>query len=348
MSDIAQRYINNPLLSPSELKPSCDELMVTCVFNPGAFRFENKIWLLLRVAERPRQQGDKVSLPILENGKIKIMELSKRDPELDYSDPRTVAYKGRTYLTTLSHLRLCYSDDGESFQLSSHPPILGQGPLETFGIEDCRVVEIDGTYYITYSAVSENGFGVGMISTSNWSVFHRHGMIISGPNKDCAIFPEKIDGEYWSLHRPCNQGLGGNYIWTACSKDLNYWGKHKCLAWTRDKMWDSERIGAGGPPIKTDQGWLVIYHGADSHHRYCLGTMLLALENPSRILARSIEPIMEPIMDYEKKGFFGNVVFSNGHIVEGDRIRIYYGASDEAVCGANISLEEILGQLKKN
>jgi predicted GH43/DUF377 family glycosyl hydrolase len=111
-------------------------------------------------------------------------------------------------------------------------------------------------------------------------------------------------------------------------------------------MWDSERIGAGAAPIKTNKGWLEIYHGADANHRYCLGAMLLDLNDPARILARSQEPIMEPITDYEKKGFFGNVIFTNGHIVNGDTATIYYGASDEVVCGAILSIKAILDTLE--
>ncbi|MCK5347707.1 MAG: glycosidase, partial [Candidatus Heimdallarchaeota archaeon] len=95
----------------------------------------------------------------------------------------------------------------------------------------------------------------------------------------------------------------------------------------------------------TNEGWLEIYHGADYDHRYCLGAFLLDPENPSNLLARSAEPIMEPILPYEQTGFFGNVVFTNGHLVDGDRITIYYGASDEVICGATFSIEEIVSTL---
>jgi predicted GH43/DUF377 family glycosyl hydrolase len=111
-------------------------------------------------------------------------------------------------------------------------------------------------------------------------------------------------------------------------------------------MWDSERIGAGASPVKTQRGWLEIYHGADKNNRYCLGALLLDLDDPSKVIARSEEPIMEPVMDYEKKGFFGNVIFTNGHIVNGDNITIYYGASDEVICKAEFSINNILDSLK--
>jgi beta-1,2-mannobiose phosphorylase / 1,2-beta-oligomannan phosphorylase len=346
MADIANRFNGNPILRPGDIRPSHKDFKVECLLNPGVFRFKDKIGLLLRVAERPVQKDGVITLPILRGGEVEILEFDKSDPDLVFSDPRKIFYKGATYLTTLSHLRLVCSDDGIEFTESGHSPIIGQGDAESYGIEDCRVAQIDGTYYLTYTAVSENGYGVGMMSTSDWSNFHRHGMIFPCPNKDCAIIPEKINGEYWSLHRPSGVSIGGNYIWISRSRDMEYWGKHKCLARTREGMWDSERIGAGAAPIKTKKGWLEIYHGADVNHRYCLGAMLLDLNDPSKILARSKEPIMEPMTDYEKKGFFGNVVFTNGHIVDGDNITIYYGASDEVICKAELSTRSILNLLE--
>ena len=170
-------------------------------------------------------------------------------------------------------------------------------------------------------------------------------MIFAPHNKDCALFEEKINGKYYALHRPSSPDLGGNYIWLAESTDLLHWGNHKCIAVTRPNYWDSARIGAGTSPIKTDAGWLEIYHGADDNSRYCLGALLLDIDDPSKVIARSVEPIMEPIKEYEKTGFFGNVVFTNGHIVNGDKLTIYYGASDEVICGATFSIREILKSL---
>jgi predicted GH43/DUF377 family glycosyl hydrolase len=111
-------------------------------------------------------------------------------------------------------------------------------------------------------------------------------------------------------------------------------------------MWDSARIGAGAAPIHTQEGWLAIYHGADRESRYCLGAVLLDLRDPSKVLARSQYPIMEPLADYEKSGFFGNVIFTNGHFVDGDNLTLYYGASDSVICGARFSIRKILATLR--
>lgn len=170
-------------------------------------------------------------------------------------------------------------------------------------------------------------------------------MILPPHNKDCALFSESIGGRYHALHRPSAVDLGGHFIWTARSTNLTHWGEHRLLARTRPGSWDSQRVGAGAAPIKTEVGWLELYHGADEASRYCLGALLLDLNDPTRVIARSRQPIMEPLMDYERAGFFGNVVFTNGHVVSGDTITLYYGAADEVVCGALLSLEEVLGTL---
>jgi predicted GH43/DUF377 family glycosyl hydrolase len=345
MADIARRYEKNPILKPRNIPPSADGLRVECLLNPGAFRFQDKTWLLLRVAERPLQTERAITLPVFEDGKIRILSFDRNDPDLIANDPRTIFHRGQFYLTTLSHLRLVSSDDGIHFGLSCHRPFCGTGPLESYGIEDCRVCRIEDRFYLTYTAVSGDGFGVGMMSTADWTSFSPGQMIIPGPNKDCALFEEKINGRYCCLHRPVMGTAGGHNIWLAASPDMVHWGHHRCIARTRPGMWDSERIGAGASPIKTDKGWLEIYHGADHNSRYCLGAMLLDLEDPSRVLARSREPIMEPIMPYEQTGFFGNVVFTNGHIIDGDTITLYYGASDEVICMARFSIREILSTL---
>ena len=326
--------------------------MVECVLNPGVFYFKEKTWLLLRVAERQVQKDGVVSFPVMNrDGIYTMMEFEKTDPDLDLSDSRMVTYKNITYLSTISHLRLVCSDDGIHFyEPQDHQPvhIFGRGDLETFGIEDCRVSLIDGVYHLTYTQVSENGVGVGLMRTSDWQNFTREGMILPPHNKDCALFEEKIGGKYYCLHRPSGIGLGGNFIWIATSDDLIHWGGHQCILHTRQGMWDSARVGAGAAPIKTEEGWLEIYHGADDNHRYCLGAALLDLNNPAKVLARSREPLMEPSAAYEKTGFFGNVVFTNGHLVNGDEITMYYGASDEVICGAKLSIKKILAELKNN
>lgn len=323
-------------------------MKVECVMNPGAFEYNGKIWLIMRIAERPHPTEEKVWVPYFSttNG-IDVLEFNKNDSKVVLSDPRYVIYGDTSYLSTLSHLRLMCSDDGVHFREPGDIEsfILGSEPLEEFGVEDCRVTRIGEEYLLTYTQVSRSGVGVGLIRTTNWSNMDRNSMIFPPHNKDCAIFEEKIDGMYYCFHRPSGLTLGGNYMWLASSPNLTHWGGHYCLMHTRPGKWDSERVGAGAAPIKTDHGWLAIYHGADNDHRYCLGAILLDLKDPTKVLARSEEPIMEPSTEYEKHGFFKNVIFTNGHVVRGDEILLYYGAADKVVCGASLSVKEILSTL---
>lgn len=345
--DIARRFAENPLLDPRSLSPSVEGLEIACLLNPGVFRFEGKTWLVLRVAERPAQKDGEISFPIYDSdGSVKVLSFEKNNPDLDLSDPRVICYKGQNYLTTLSYLRLVASENGRDFtEQEGYPPIFGRGLLETFGIEDCRVATMEDGFWLTFTEVSEVAVGVGLIHTEDWKDYERYGMIFPPHNKDCAIFEEKVNGKYYAFHRPSSPELGGNYIWIAESPDRFHWGNHRCVATTRKGMWDSARVGAGAPPIRTEKGWLEIYHGADDNNRYCLGALLLDLDDPSIVLARSDEPIMEPKEEYEKVGFFGDVVFTNGHLVDGDNLTIYYGASDEVICGAEFSISRILESL---
>jgi predicted GH43/DUF377 family glycosyl hydrolase len=347
MADLAQRFEQNPILKPRDVRPSVEGMEVTCLLNPGVFRYQGKTWLLVRVAERPAQVEGRTSFPILSpDGRLEVLEFDSADPRLDLNDPRVISFDGKDYLTTLSHLRLLSSEDGFTFsEPEGSLPLMGSGELETYGIEDCRVAEIDKTYYLTYTQVSSNGVGVGLRTTRDWKDFVHAGMIFAPHNKDCAIFEEQIGGMYYALHRPSSPELGGNYIWLAESRDLMHWGNHRCLAHSREGYWDSARVGAGATPIRTEEGWLEIYHGATKENRYCLGALLLDLNEPWRVLARSEVPIMEPLAPYEKEGFFGQVIFTNGHLVDGDRVTIYYGAADSVICGAHFSLSNILASL---
>lgn len=342
------RHPANPLLKPPDLKPSGPDLEIVCLLNPGVFRFAGSTWMIVRVAERPKMIPGIIRIAIREHGSLRVLEWEDADPDLDLSDPREIRHRGRTYLSTLSHLRLLQSTDGVNFaETGEYPPLHGEGGAEAFGIEDCRVASLpDGRYLLTYTAVSADGYGVGLRVTRDWKAFDHLGMILPPANKDCAIFDETIGGRYACLHRPSGVIVGGHFLWLGWSQDLRHWGGHRCIARTRPGWWDSARIGAGCAPIRTERGWLAIYHGADARHRYCLGAVLLDLANPEHVLARSKDPVMEPQAPYETCGFLGNVIFTNGHLINGREIAMYYGASDSVICLATLSIDEILASLK--
>lgn len=345
MKDLANRFPQNPLLQPQDVRPSGEGLKIECLLNPGVFRHDGKVHLLVRVAERPEPVTGRVRIPFLRDGKVEVLDVAADDPELNTDDPREFKYRGEGYLSTVSHLRLFSSSDGIRFE-DTGLQIHGRGPRETFGIEDCRVATMDdGRYVLTYTAVSADGYGVCLKTTRDWKAFEDFGLVLPPSNKDAAVFEERVGDKFFCLHRPSGVIVGGHFIWLGTSPDLRNWGGHTCIARTRPRSWDSQRVGGGAAPIRTSQGWLAIYHGADAESRYCLGALLLDLDDPSKVVARSETPIMEPLEDYEQKGFFGQVVFTNGHLVDGDRVTIYYGASDSVICGAEFSLEEIMRSL---
>jgi beta-1,2-mannobiose phosphorylase / 1,2-beta-oligomannan phosphorylase len=218
-------------------------------------------------------------------------------------------------------------------------------PYETFGLEDPRITQIDSTFYITYKVVSGNGICTGLLTTTDFVHFERHGIIFCPENIDVVMFPEKIDGTFWALTRPVPRYIGPRGIWIASSPDGVHWGEHAPLLLPMEGTFHDGKTGASCVPIKTPHGWLEIYHGSDIHDRYSLAAVLLDIEDPRKIIARPRQPLMEPESDYERQGFYGNVVFSCGAVQKGDNIVIYYGASDEFTAGAKTTIEQILSTL---
>ncbi len=342
------RSPHNPIIGPEDVKPSGADFEVIGVFNAGVARLEDQIILLLRVAERPINTNPDVVLTTIYNDaqeQLVVTEFSKNNPEIDFSDPRLIITPTETYLTSISHLRLARSKDGINFEIDDAPAISAANEYETFGIEDPRISLIDGIYYITYVAVSPLGVTTCLISTKDFISYQRHGVIFCPENKDAVLFPDKVEGKFYALHRPVSPLFNKQEIWIAESPDLYCWGNHRRLMGPNPGHWDEAKIGAGAPPLKTDSGWLEIYHGVNQNNRYCLGAVLLDGAEPWKIIARADTPILEPEAGYECDGFFGNVVFSCGLLCEDDKVRIYYGAADTVICYAELSLKEILEAL---
>lgn len=354
-----ERLAANPLIAPGDVQPSFPDWEVLGVFNAGVAQYGDEVILLLRVAERPRQTDPgRVLVPVLnaersgddaEEPIMNIVAVDKENSGLDFSDPRVIRdRKGATiYLTSISHLRVARSRDGVRFTVDEGPTVLPEGPLERWGIEDPRVTRIGDRYHIAYSAVSDRGVAVGWMTTEDFASFTREGLILAPTNKDVAIFPEAIDGKYYMLHRPVPDGIGEPEIWLAESPDLRHWGNHRFLMGLRKGKWDGARIGAGCFPIKTEAGWLILYHGADQSHRYCMGAALLDLQRPDRVLARMEEPFIVPEADYETSGFFHSVIFACGAFVKENQVLMYYGASDDSVACAAVDLPQLMSALQQ-
>ena len=344
------RHENNPVVTPVMVKPTMDGLEVKGAFNAGATIHGNEIILLLRVAESCKSEHGFISVPVysFENDKaeLTIKKFRLDDPDVQLKDTRGVTYKGVDYLSTLSTIRVARSDDGVNFTVEDRPLIYPSVPSELYGCEDPRVQKIGDDYFINYTAVSPDGWATALCTTRDFKSVERRGIIFCPQNKDVCIFPEKIAGRYWALHRPNNEGFGKPSIWISSSPNLSDWGDHRCLIRPRDNSWESLKIGGGAPPIRTDKGWLEVYHGKGEGSVYSLYTLLLDLDEPSRVIARGEKPIMIPEMDYEKKGFFPNVIFSNGLVMrpEGE-IYLYYGACDETTNLAVTSVTELLSNV---
>lgn len=342
------RPAENPLIGPEDVKPSRSDFEVIGVFNPAVARYGDEVILLVRVAERPISGHPDLVLTgfyDVEKKDIVLKEFSRSDSKNDFSDPRFVITPTQRYLTSISHLRIARSKDGLNFQLEETPALAAANDHESFGIEDPRITLIDDTYCITYVAVSPFGITTALALTKDFQTFERCGIIFCPENKDVVIFPEKIGGKYYALHRPESLLFQKREMWIAESPDLRSWGNHRRLMGIRQGSWDDLKIGAGAAPFKTESGWLEIYHGASKDNRYCLGAMLLDIDEPGRVIARSEEPILQPQTDYECDGFYTNVVFTGGLLYEKEKLRIYYGTADTSIACAEVSLQEVLETL---
>lgn len=352
------RCEQNPLLTPADVKPSDPRFQVDGVFNCGVARYRDEIILLCRVAESVKQREEgKIEVPIVVNeggsDKIATVVYDKRvQTQFNYSDSRTI-YRTRpnggritVNLTSLSHLRVARSKDGIHFTIDEKPSIMPIASQESWGMEDPRITQIGEVYYITYSAVTENGVCTSLMKTEDFKSFERMGIIFGPENKDVTIFPEKIGGQYVAFNRPVPFEIGNPSIWIAKSTNLIHWGEQELfMAVSKEKSWDAGRVGGGAVPVKTEKGWLVVYHAADENDRYCLGIYLLDLEQPKKIIGKLDVPFLEPETAYEKEGFFGNVVFTCGALLEGETFIIYYGAADDKICRADVALKDIYGML---
>lgn len=339
-----KRAIENPIITIKDIKPSNPNLKVDGCFNCGATIYNNQTVLLLRIAESANSNGTHVRIPVLnDHNELEIMSIDRLDPMYNFGDSRTISnqFKKVQHLTSLSHFRRAISSDGIHFEIDDKPWIFPHGKMEAWGIEDPRVTRIDGRYLITYTAVSRHGVAVGLIETKDFNTFERKGIILPVDNKDVSIFPEKINGKYYMYHRPVPSDIGYPNMWSAESFDLMHWGNHKLVLTVNEDSWENGRVGGGAPSIKTPKGWLHIYHAATKESVYQLGAFLTSLDDPTVITHKTCKPILKPETDYEKHGFFGNVVFTCGVILDENLVKIYYGAADDKVCLATIELQEL-------
>lgn len=246
------------------------------------------------------------------------------------------------------------SKDGVHFKVDSKNMIV---PPDEYpyvpheGIFDARITPIEGVYYITYNVASRLGGRIMLARTTDFQSIETVGFIAGPDHRNCALFPEKVGGYYVRLERPQGQSEGDIYI--GYSPDLIHWGKTKLLLEKYTRYWESAKVGPGPSPVKTDKGWLTLYHGCRrgmNGYIYMVGCMLLDLEDPSRIIGKINEPILSPEMYYERVGIVNNVVFPTAAIVYGDpdELKVYYGAADTCIGLATGSISNLVDLCLKN
>jgi predicted GH43/DUF377 family glycosyl hydrolase len=259
----------------------------------------------------------------------------------------------------LSHLTVARSADGVTgWRIDSAPTFVGNPvthPEEIWGIEDPRITYVDEEqrWIVAYTAYSKGGPLVSLASTEDFVTFERLGAIMPPEDKDAALFPVKFGGRWALIHRPISSyGAFGAHIWISFSPDMTHWGDHRILLKAREGgWWDARKIGLSPPPLKTDHGWLIMYHGVRntaSGSIYRLGLALLDIENPLRVLKRCREWVFTPVEAYERFGDVGDVVFPCGWVVVEDEIRLYYGAADTSIGLATGRLSEVLSWLDEH
>jgi predicted GH43/DUF377 family glycosyl hydrolase len=280
-------------------------------------------------------------------------------------NPAATMYEGKTLLLAraedrqgFSHLARAISKDGiTEWAFDKEPSIAAEPdlfPEETWGIEDPRITYMEETknWIIAYTSFSRKGPTVSIAFTEDFENYDKQGSIMPPDDKDAALFPEKINGKYYLIHRPYSDGHKA-HIWLSSSLDLKNWGENQILLNARNGgWWDANKIGISAQPIQTEEGWLILYHGVKSTASgaiYRLGLALLDIDNPFIVLKRSNDWIFEPEQNYERFGDVNNVVFPCGwiHDEETGVVRMSYGGADTSINLATAKLEDLLNYIRK-
>ncbi|MEM8738867.1 MAG: glycoside hydrolase family 130 protein [Planctomycetota bacterium] len=310
---ILRRHAGNPLLTPRDMPVPC-----AAVYNGGVVQLGDGSFVMMNRFEAPSK-----SQHVWTSRSVDGLEFTPDSEPVRFVPPQD-PYQRRLFDQAIVHT-------GPKIGTWWDPRIC---PVQTdVGLE----------YFVTYAAVGDPGCRIGLGKTSDFkSVEH-----VSFPhhivNRNAVLFPEKIDGDYWMLHRPQRLDESGD-IWISRSPDLRYWGDCQVVA-KSERFWEKEKIGPAAPPVRTEHGWMIVYHGVFGNcngYNYGAGVMFLDLDRPWEVVARATSPILTVEAIYEMVGQVPNVVFPGGAIVGDDgTISIYYGAADYVQCLAHTSLDEL-------
>lgn len=257
-----------------------------------------------------------------------------------------------------SHLCAARSVNGVDGWVIDPQPTMSADPAnhpeELWGIEDPRITFVAeiGKYAVAYTAYSRGGPGVALALTEDFRAFERYGLVMQPDDKDAALLPRRIDGQFALIHRPVTGS--GAHVWMSFSPDLRNWGGHKLvLQARRGSWWDANHIGLSPPLIETDRGWLMLYHGVRRTGAGCLyrvGLALFDLETAQRCLLRGDSWIFGPEEQYETHGDVGYVTFPCGYTLgaDHDTLMLYYGAADTSLALATGSIRHMLDWLDRH
>lgn len=255
-----------------------------------------------------------------------------------------------------SHLTVARSSDGVSNWVVDDEPLMASEPgrrEELWGLEDPRITRVDelDAWVIAYTTYGPGGPAIALATTQDFRSVTKLGTARGPEDKNGALLSRRINGEFVLFHRPMMVAGARSDVWLSRTADLRSWSPPEPVFAAREgNWWDSARIGMGPPPMETPEGWLVLYHGVRqtvAGALYRVGLVLLDLEEPSKVLRRSSEWVMSPSESYELSGDVPGVVFPCGivHDVEGDELRIYYGAADTCIGMATASYTDVLTYL---
>jgi predicted GH43/DUF377 family glycosyl hydrolase len=248
--------------------------------------------------------------------------------------------QGHDYVSRIGY---AVSSDGLTWNRLENPVIVPHAGRDDYrGVEDPRIIALDGQFYMTYTAYGTSSYFPMIARSQNLITWDDIGPLERAENKDHVLFPEKINGRYAILHRRAR------HIWIGFSEDLRHWTDHQILMAPRpDNGWDSVSIGSNGVPIKTPDGWLLFYHGYGSPVIYRHSIALLDLNDPTRVLHRPKTFVMEPTESWEVKGDVSNALFSCANIVVGDQVYFYYAGADRLIGLATIPLVDAIAYARE-
>jgi predicted GH43/DUF377 family glycosyl hydrolase len=252
--------------------------------------------------------------------------------------------------TGRSILGLADSADGYNFVPRPEPFVVPAtegvfAEYEAFGVEDPRICRLDGDYLVTYSAYSKHGVRIGLAKTRDFETLERVALITQADLRNVVLFPAKFNGRYARLDRPHSE-ISPWSIWISYSPDLVHWGDSRVVMKPVPYHWDEMKIGPGATPIRTQGGWLHVYHGVFPTMDgavYRLGVALHDLEDPAKVLGVCDRWILQPEDPWEVTGYVHNVVFTCGAVPEEDgTVKIYWGGADKVMCVGTAVIDELV------